>query len=290
MAEESPVVGFQPAKETRDLSFLPVVNPNPQRLTAEHIDFYNRQGYIKPLSIFDAAGAARNRAYFDRLLDMLRAMKDGRDGNYAINGYHICCEGLWEIATHPVILDYVEDLIGPNIIAWASHFFCKQPHDSKHVPWHQDASYWPLTPARTVTVWLAIDDADLENSAMLFLPGTHRQGPLAWEQTQKPAVLHQEIVNVAQYGQPVADELKAGQMSLHADMLAHGSTPNTSDRRRCGLTVRYCPPTVRALDENWMRQAILCRGTDSTGNWLHHPRPHGDTLTPDKKPKSIGGN
>jgi hypothetical protein len=79
-------------------------------------------------------------------------------------------------------------------------------------------------------------------------------------------------------------------MSLHADMLAHGSTPNTSSRRRCGLTVRFCPPTVRALDPGWRTQAVLCRGEDPTGNWRHNPRPYGDNLAPDKKPKSIGGN
>jgi len=53
---------------------------------------------------------------------------------------------------------------GPDVIAWGSHFFCKQPHDPRKVAWHQDASYWPLTPARTVTVWLAIDDADIANA------------------------------------------------------------------------------------------------------------------------------
>jgi hypothetical protein len=290
MPETKPWLGHAPDKETRDLSFRPVVNPNPKRLTPRQIEFFNEQGYIKPIRIFDEAGAASNRFYFDRLLDTMRAMKDGRDGSYAINGYHVCCEGLWDIVTNPVILDYVEDLIGPNIIAWGSHFFCKQPNDPKHVPWHQDASYWPLTPARTVTVWLAIDDADIENSAMLFLPGTHRNGPLAWEQTEKPAVLHQEIVNVAQYGHPVADELKAGEMSLHADMLAHGSTPNTSDRRRCGLTIRYCPPIVQGVDPGWTKQAVICRGADASGKWLHNPRPVGDNLAPDKKPKSIGGN
>jgi len=290
MADDKPWLGFKPEGETRDLSFQPVINPSPKRLSQQQFEFYNAQGYIKPISIYAEAEAERNRAYFDRLLDIMREMKDGRDGSYAINGYHICCEGLWDIVTNPDILDYVEDLIGPNIIAWGSHFFCKQPNDPKHVPWHQDASYWPLTPARTVTVWLAIDDADIENSAMLFLPGTHRNGPLAWEQTDKPAVLHQEIVNVEQYGQPVADELKAGQMSLHADMLAHGSTPNTSARRRCGLTIRYCPPIVRGVDPGWTKQAIVCRGIEPTGKWLHNPRPTGDNLAPDKKPKSIGGN
>ena len=38
------------------------------------------------------------------------------------------------------------------------------PHDGKAVAWHQDASYWPLSPSKTVTVWLAIDDADVDNA------------------------------------------------------------------------------------------------------------------------------
>lgn len=287
--EAPPTLGAS-RTEGRDLSFAPVHNPNPKRLTREQIAFYNENGYVAPLPLFAPDEADRIRAYFDRLLDEMRRLKDGRDGNYAINGYHICCEGLWEIVTHPVLLDYVEDLVGPDLIAWGSHFFCKQPHDPKHVPWHQDASYWPFTPARTVTVWLAIDDTDAQNAAMQFLPGTHRLGHLEWRQTEKAAVLGQEITDPERFGTPVFDTLKAGWFSLHADMLAHGSEPNRSDRRRCGLTVRYCPPTVRALDPTWSSIAVVCRGGDPTGAWANHPRPVGDTLSPDKKPKSIGAN
>lgn len=276
--------------DERDLSFAPIVTAQPKRLTVEQIAFYNAQGYISPLPLFSPEEADRVRAYFDGLLEELASLKDGRDGNYAINGYHICCEGLWDLATNPLLLDYVEDIVGPDIIAWGSHFFCKQPGDPKHVPWHQDASYWPFTPARTVTVWLAIDDTDQENAAMMFLPGTHRLGHLDWKPTNKAAVLGQELTGVERFGEPVHDELAAGWFSLHADMLAHGSTPNTSARRRCGLTVRYCAPTVRSLQPAWQQQAILCRGTDSTGQWKHFPRPTGNTLTPDKKPKSIGAN
>ncbi len=277
------------AKEQRDLSFEPVATTAPLRLTREQIAFYNQEGYIKPLPVFDSPKAESNRRYFDTLLAQLNAMRDGRD-SYAINGYHICCEGIWDIVTTPAILDYVQDIIGPDIVAWGSHFFCKLPHDPKSVPWHQDASYWPLSPARTVTVWLAIDDADVENAAMQFLPATHRLGPLEWKSADRPAVLDQEIVGIERFGTPVADELKAGEMSLHADMLAHGSTPNYSARRRCGLTIRYCPPHVRALDANWAKQAIICRGEDASGHWTHNPRPQGDDLTPRHKPKSIGGN
>ena len=103
-------------------------------------------------------------------------------------------------------------------------------------------------------------------------------------------VLHQEIVEIERFGMPVVNALAAGEISLHADMLAHGSSPNRSDRRRCGLTVRYCPPTVRPLDAAWGRQAILCRGQDQAGNWTHNPRPERDELTPASRPRSIGAN
>lgn len=278
--------------DVRDLSFAPTNNSTPNILTSEQIAHYNREGYIMPLELFDAAEADKWRAYFDRLLEEMHRLKDGRDGNYAINGYHGCCEGIYELITHPKILDYVEDILGPDFVVWGSHFFCKQPHDPKRVPWHQDASYWPFTPARTVTVWLAIDDTDIENSAMKFVPQTHRVGHIEWKAAGEGAVLGQSIEKktLRAYPAPVYDVLKAGQMSLHADMLVHGSDPNQSSRRRCGLTARYCPTSVRSLDDGWRKQSILCRGTDPDNYWAHLPRPHGDNLAPEKKPKSIGAN
>ncbi|MDA0577438.1 MAG: phytanoyl-CoA dioxygenase family protein [Verrucomicrobia bacterium] len=261
----------------RDLSFSPVHNPHPKRLTQAQIAHYNTQGYICPLRVYDAAGAAANRAYFDDLMARMSAMGDGRD-QYAVNGYHTRCRGIYDLVMHPPILDCVEDLIGPDIVAWGTHFFCKLPHDPKKVPWHQDASYWPFDKSRTVTVWLAIDDADEGNAAMQFIPGTHAKGHLRWRETKDPAVLNQEIVDVEQFGQPVFDTLKAGEMSLHADMLAHGSEPNRSARRRGGLTIRYCPPVVRSLAD-WNRNVIICRGKDPSGHWQHHPRPAGEDLT-----------
>ncbi len=119
--------------EERDLSFVPVHNPAPKRLTQTQIATYNECGYLMPLRIYNDAEVIQNRQYFDWMLDTMFKMKDGRD-SYAINGYHIHCRGLWDIVTHPVILDYVEDLIGPNFVAWGSHFFCKMPHDPKAVP------------------------------------------------------------------------------------------------------------------------------------------------------------
>ncbi len=57
------------------------------------------------------------------------------------------------------------------MIGWGSHFFCKMPNDGKTVAWHQDSSYWPLTPTKAVTVWLAVDDADPETPTCDSSPG-----------------------------------------------------------------------------------------------------------------------
>ena len=160
------------------------------------------------------------------------------------------------------------------------------------MPWHQDASFWKLSPARTVTVWLAIDDVSAENAAMRFIPGSHDKGAIATSEMGAASVFHKGIENAERFGAPVSNALRAGQISLHADMLIHGSLPNLSDRRRCGLTLRYCPPEVRMIDEDWARgvEAIIARGADDSGHWRHHPRPENDDITQTSSPHVVGNN
>ena len=273
--------------EPLDLSFAPVVNSRPKRLSEDDLDTYNTLGFARPFDVFGQDEVAEIRSYIDRLMaDM------GEAGAYGINCYQARLAGLWDIATDPRILDHVEDILGPHIICWASAVLSKRPHDPKKVPWHQDASFWRLTPARTVTVWLAIDDVDEENAAMMFIPGTHKLGEIPVQETGADSVFHIETAGAEEMGKPVFNSLRAGQISLHADMLVHGSLANTSDRRRCGLTLRYCPPTVRIVDADWAKgvEAILCRGEDPTGTWVHHPRPENDDIAKTTSPHVIGNN
>jgi ectoine hydroxylase-related dioxygenase (phytanoyl-CoA dioxygenase family) len=160
------------------------------------------------------------------------------------------------------------------VIAWGSHFFCKLPRDGKTVSWHQDASYWPLTPARAVTVWLAIDDADRQNACMKFIPGSHHYGHLTYRMSEESEsnILDQTVENAEGIGQPVYDELKAGECSLHSDLLLHGSEANASDRRRCGLTLRYCSAEVVA-GLGWYQKGIWISGRAAPGTWANRGRP-----------------
>jgi non-haem Fe2+, alpha-ketoglutarate-dependent halogenase len=175
------------------------------------------------------------------------------------------------------VVDRIKDLIGEDVIAWGSHFFCKMPGDGKRVSWHQDSSYWPLTPSKAVTAWLAIDDASVENACMRFIPGTHHLGHLTYQlsENDEANVLNQTVVGAETLGQPVDVELKSGQISIHSDLLLHGSEANQSNRRRCGLTLRYCPASVRA-ELGWNAKGVIVSGRDDSGHWANPPRPDTD--------------
>ena len=158
------------------------------------------------------------------------------------------------------------------------------PGDPKRVSWHQDASYWPLTPSRVVSAWLAIVDVDVDNAAMQVIGGSHHHAQLTFRDSTAAEnnVLAQTVDNAADYGDaPVALEMRAGQISLHSDWILHRSEPNGSNRRRCGLAMRYLSADVRAYN-GWNANSIRCRGADAGGHWANHPRPHGEAIpTPD---------
>ena len=86
-------------------------------------------------------------------------------------------------------------------------------------------------------------------------------------------MLVQTVDNPADYDTPpVALEMRAGQISLHNDWILHGSGPNRSNRRRCGLAMRYLSADVRACN-GWNANSIWCRGADAGGTGPTTPAP-----------------
>ncbi len=270
---------FIPTKEDlskleRDLRFHPSTTERPEVLTPEQIAAFNRDGYLSGIRIFDEEEITAIRSYFDELL--AKTLAAGGD-SYSISTAHLRHGRVYDILTDSRLAALIKDLIGQNVIAWGSHFFCKMPGDGKRVSWHQDSSYWPLTPSMAVTAWLAIDDASVENACMRYIPGSHRLGHLTYSlsETDEGNVLNQTVPDAESLGEPVNVELKAGEISIHSDLLLHGSEANRSNKRRCGLTLRYCPAVVRA-GLGWNEKGVVVSGKDESGHWANPPRPQTD--------------
>ena len=107
---------------------------------------------------------------------------------------------------------------------------------------------------------------------MRYIPGTQGLGHLTYQlsETDESNVLNQTVPQVEKFGEPVYVELKAGEASLHADLLLHGSEANTSDRRRCGLTLRYTTGDVRAY-MGWNEKGVVVKG-EPPAHWGNRPR------------------
>lgn len=72
---------------------------------------------------------------------------------------------------HPRVLDALEVLIGPDVLALQTMLFLKPPGKPGQ-GWHQDSYYIPTHPDTLVGAWIAIDDCDETNGAMWFAKGS----------------------------------------------------------------------------------------------------------------------
>ena len=270
----------------KDYKFYPCKLKSPKFLSQEQINEFNKNVFISPLQGFSKDEIGSQSKYFDKLLPQLSEAPHKGDAEflgedkkptfqYSLNCYHTKLLGIWETMYAEPLLRGVRDLIGDDVVAWATHYFCKLPGDGKAVSFHQDASYWGPTPAKTVTVWLALDDTDEENGAMKFLPGSHKVGHIPWKESSEESVLNQQIKDISMFDKPFSNNLKAGEYSLHSSLLVHGSPKNQSSRRRCGLTIRYAPQDVVPLSPNYSEMSYFVSGDITAPHWQ-------DNLPPSK--------
>ena len=241
-------------------------------LTPSEVERYRRDGFHFPVRVLSAAEA---RSFRDKLEANERALGGPLSGHMR-QKVNLLFTWANELVRHPTILDAVEDVIGPNILCWSTTFFTKEANSPSFVSWHQDATYWGLSTSDVITAWVAFADAPVESGAMKFWPGSHLR-QLAHRDTFAQDNLltrGQEIAVDVPEAEGVDVPLKAGEMSLHHVLLAHGSGPNTTGDRRIGLAIRYIQPHVRQLNE--ADRAMLVRGKDTHGNFDLETPPKAD--------------
>ena len=189
---------------------------------------------------------------------------------------HFVLPWVYEIVTHPRVLDAVEGLLGPNLLAWNSNWFTKMPGEKSFVSWHQDGTYWKLNPPTVVTAWVALSPSAPTNGCMRVIPGTHTQPMMPQRETYLPENAlsrGQEIAVEVDEREAVDLSLAPGQMSLHHIWIVHGSNANTSkDTPRIGIAIRYTRPEVRQ-ESPTKPFAMLVRGEDRCGNFDLQPPP-----------------
>lgn len=243
-------------------------------LDDDRIARYRADGYLCPLTVLEPAEAARYRG----ALEAAEAAAGGSLPGSFRHKPHLVYRFAQELIRHPRILDAVEDLIGPDILAWESVFFIKEPKTPDFISWHQDITYWGLDyEGDVVTAWLALSPSTPESGCMRVVPGTHRREVVAHRDTFDQSNLlsrGQEIAVEVDEADAVDLVLAPGQMSLHHVKMFHGSHPNRADDRRIGFAIRYLPPQVET--QAGADSATLVRGEDRFGHFEPEPAPAHD--------------
>jgi non-haem Fe2+, alpha-ketoglutarate-dependent halogenase len=234
-----------------------------RHLTEAQVEHFKQQGYVFPFRALSAEEALDYR----RIIEDYEAAS-GEDVNKTlkIKG-HLALPAIVDLARNTKILDAVEDLIGPNIMLFGASIFAKNGRDPRYVSWHQDSTYFGLTPHEEVTVWVALTPANSVNGVLRVLPGSHAGPDLKHVETyEKDNMLAkgQSLVGIDD-NLAVEMPLEPGQFSIHHERTAHSSLPNRSDDRRIGFAFFYVP--THAQSTTGRRRATLVRGVDEFGYW-----------------------
>jgi ectoine hydroxylase-related dioxygenase (phytanoyl-CoA dioxygenase family) len=79
--------------------------------------------------------------------------------------------------SHPVIVDVLTRVIGPNVKCMQSMLFIKSSGKPGQA-WHQDEDFIPTRDRSLAGAWIAMDDAVVENGCLWIIPGSNKPGIL----------------------------------------------------------------------------------------------------------------
>ncbi|MFL6138200.1 MAG: phytanoyl-CoA dioxygenase family protein [Frankiaceae bacterium] len=140
-----------------------------------------------------------------------------------------------------------------------SMYIFKQPRIGGEVVNHQDATFLCTDPITVTGLWVALQDATIENGCLWALPGGHRT-PLRKrfvvnpDRTTRFEALDDEPLPSADDPRLVPLEAPAGSVVVLHGLLPHLSGPNRSDRSRHAYSVHLIDAGARYPADNWLQR------------------------------------
>jgi hypothetical protein len=131
----------------------------------------------------------------------------------------------------------VVPLVGPDVRLARAQLLTKHPLTNDVVPWHQDNDFLPVDPPEFLTVVVAIDAMTEMNGCLHLVPGSHRNGVVAYV----PKAYRFTLADPPSDDAGVAVELEPGDLLLFSSLCFHRSGPNLTDGRRRAWILQFLP-------------------------------------------------
>jgi ectoine hydroxylase-related dioxygenase (phytanoyl-CoA dioxygenase family) len=150
-------------------------------------------------------------------------------------------ENIREFVTRPEWVKIATEVLGPDVDLYWNQAVFKMPEGEKEFPWHQDDGYTPVEPSPYLTLWLALNDATVENGCIYVRPGSHKQGLVPHRQSPIGLICH--AADDPDQGIPVP--VKAGSVAVFYSLTMHKSGVNRSTGPRKAYIIQYSKAGLR---------------------------------------------
>jgi len=255
----------------------------PKVLTKEQIEQYHDEGFISPVRVISEAQALSIKSQ----LEQVEAEFPDEINAESRNNLHLSFAFLDALAHNKIIVDAMEDLIGPDIALWASVMFIKEPSSKQYVSWHQDATYMGLDSIDFPTPWIALSPSNIETGCMTMIAGSHHSEIQNHEDTfaENNILTRGQVIPNIDKSKAVDLILEPGEMSIHHGAIIHGSQPNKSNQRRIGFSLQsYVPPSIKqVVGKNIWTHIRGQKRKDINGIELSRPNYNMDPITVEQR-------
>jgi ectoine hydroxylase-related dioxygenase (phytanoyl-CoA dioxygenase family) len=224
------------------------------RFTPQQIESYRRDGFVVQENFLSAAELAELRTAVDAAVAALGKSRvaggevAGEEGDSYYDRVFTQKLNLWKIS--PIIKRF---MLGPEIgrmtcelagvpamRLWHDQALIKEPF-ANPTGWHLDDPYWSFFSHDAISIWIALDDATLENGCLYYVPGSQRLADFRnagiGENIADLFKIYPEFKTIGTVAAPV----KAGGCVFHNGLTAHGAGANMTNGRRRAMTAGYMP-------------------------------------------------
>jgi hypothetical protein len=216
-------------------------------LTNEEMAFFHGQGYLTLPTLTTAAEVGWLRQVYDRLFEAKRGWEEGNFFDFVGTDEpgrrpempQLFMPSQYEPAMVATIFRrnataVARQLLGPSARLLFEHALLKPELEGPATPWHQDQAFLARNHRyRSLTIWMPLQDVDVETGCMQFVPGSHLRGLQPHRRLgDDPRVHALEAVDPDLSG-AVTCPLPAGGVTIHDYRTLHGAGPNvTANPRR----------------------------------------------------------
>ena len=243
----------------------------PKVLTHAQLKSYQEEGFVSPIDCISVDQASQ---FFQSIESYEKEFKEDVSVNIRVRAV-LAFKWMIDLARHPKLAGALQDCIGQNVLLFLSGVWSKRAGTDTFVSWHQDGAYNPFDRNTGATAWIGLTDSTPEKGNIRCIPGSHRKIIEHEERFDKDNILSRgQSVPKVDVSKAVDLPLRAGQFSIHHELLVHGSAPNKTKSRRLGVSFACVPTEAKPL--SGPNTGILIAGENNPGHWVLNKEPSFD--------------